>query len=245
MNVNNSHETEYHDKWYGNEERKKILRSKLDASRWSKFFWELISKYSLNKDVLDYGCGDGVLSFKIGSNYKSITGIDISSVGVEKCKEKARELNISNSKFYVMNAENTELDDNSFDLIAGLAVLHHLSIEKAYCEISRLLRKGGLAVFSEPLGHNPILRLYRFFTPKIRTKEEHPLLLKDIKLANKYFNSVETHFYYCFSLLSSLKVFKSLNKKLDHFDEMLFSKFPYLKRYAWKVVLILSDPRKN
>ena len=37
--------------------------------------------------------------------------------------------------------------DNSFDLICGTGILHHLDIHAAFHEISRTLRPDGIAVF--------------------------------------------------------------------------------------------------
>jgi hypothetical protein len=38
----------------------------------------------------------------------------------------------------------------------------------------------GWALFSEPLGHNPLVNWYRNRTPEQRTEDEHPLLLSSI-----------------------------------------------------------------
>jgi SAM-dependent methyltransferase len=50
------------------------------------------------------------------------------------------------------------------------AVLHHLDLEVALGEVRRVLKKGGLAVFSEPLAHNPLVRLFRAVTPFARAE---------------------------------------------------------------------------
>ena len=51
-----------------------------------------------------------------------------------------------------MDAEHTNFPDNSFDVVTGSAILHHLNIENCYQELHRILKKDGHAVFKEPMG---------------------------------------------------------------------------------------------
>ena len=73
-------------------------------------------------------------------------------------------------RFQVMNAEVLEFPDASFDLVFGVAILHHLDLDTACAEFLRVLRPSGTAVFLEPLGHNPFINLVRWATPAARTK---------------------------------------------------------------------------
>ena len=90
-----------------------------------------------------------------------VVGIDISDVAIEKARGASRAAGIENAEYRRMNAEFLEFDDNSFDLICGTAILHHLDLTRAYSELARVLKPGGLAVFMEPLGHNPLINVYR------------------------------------------------------------------------------------
>src|SRR5205807_1094253 len=89
--------------------------------------------------------------------------------------------------FLVDDAHATTFPDDSFDLIVGVAILHHLDLEVALREIRRVLRPGGRAVFLEPLWHNPLLRLGRRLTPSARTPDEHPLTVQDWELCHAIF----------------------------------------------------------
>src|SRR3546814_16824046 len=73
-----------------------------------------------------------------------------------------------------MNAEAMTFPDDSFDLVFGSGIIHHLDIDRAFGEIARVLRPGGRAVFIEPLGLNPAIELYLRFTPSARTPDEPP-----------------------------------------------------------------------
>jgi len=52
-------------------------------------------------------------------------------------------------------------DDETFDVIVGSSVLHHLDIDKALKEIYRLLKKGGSLKFTEPNMLNPQIALQK------------------------------------------------------------------------------------
>lgn len=75
-------------------------------------------------------------------------------------------------KFYLMDAHALEFPDDTFDLVYGGAILHHLDLPVAYAEIARVLKPGGLMIFAEPLDNNPIAKLVRWLTPQARTPDE-------------------------------------------------------------------------
>ena len=129
------------------------------------------------KDVLDFGCGPGYLTkYLIDRGAVSVTGIDVSEGEIEQARERAREDGLQDrSNFLVADAHATGFADDSFDLIVGDSILHHLDLHVALVELRRILRPGGRAVFLEPMWHNPLLRLGRALTPSARTPDEHPL----------------------------------------------------------------------
>jgi SAM-dependent methyltransferase len=84
--------------------------------------------------------------------------------------------------------------DDSFDLVVGRAILHHLNLDQAVGEIHRVLRREGKAVFIEPLGDNPGAKLLRFMTPRARTRDEKPLTGSDIRRLDADF-SRSSHYF--------------------------------------------------
>src|SRR3546814_18316951 len=80
-----------------------------------------------------------------------------------------------------MNAEAMTFPDDSFDLVFGSGIIHHLDIDRASGEIARVLRPGGRAVFIEPLGLNPAIALYRRFPPRALTPHDPPLLRRHFR----------------------------------------------------------------
>jgi ubiquinone/menaquinone biosynthesis C-methylase UbiE len=197
------------------------------------------------KTVLEYGCGPGSSASRCANNGAMVTGIDISPASIEIAKKENEHDN--GITYHVMNAEETTFKDNAFDMIVGTSIIHHLDMKKSYSELKRLLNPSGRAIFLEPMGHNPIVNLYRYFTPNMRTDDEHPLKRRDLKQLSRYFHSVEIHYYACLALLAvpfrRFFFFNGLCRLLQHMDQLLF-KLPGLKYLAWIVVINVSNPKK-
>jgi len=73
-------------------------------------------------------------------------GIDISKVSIGKAIEKAKNLNLQ-IEYSVDNCEKTKFKEETFDLVFGSGILHHLNLEKSVHEINRVLKSGGEMVF--------------------------------------------------------------------------------------------------
>jgi ubiquinone/menaquinone biosynthesis C-methylase UbiE len=207
-------------------------------------YHQLLFQKVAGRRFLEYGCGTGSSAFDIARQGGDVVGIDISPVAIEMATEKAHQEQLeSRTEFLLMNAEELEFPDASFDVICGTGILHHLDLEKSYSEIARVMKPGGVAVFLEPLGHNPFINWYRDRTPEMRTPDEHPLLMKDFVLARKYFTSVEARFYHFLSLgvvpFRSTPLFKPLYAVTEGLDRALMTIFPPLKRWAWNCVMEL------
>ena len=142
------------------------------------------------------------------------------------------------------DAEHLPCDDASIDRIVGGAILHHLDLNKAYSEIARALKPGGLAVFVEPMGHNPIINWYRRRTPQMRTPDEHPLLLADFDHARGYFRSVSVEYFHLTSLgvvpLRATPLFRPAYALTDALDRTAMRFIPSLRGWAWSAVIQLS-----
>jgi len=198
---------------------------------------EQLKLNSKGKDVLEYGCGPGSLSILLSKYAKTVVSIDISDFAINNAKLLAEKNLIRNVQFLEMNAEQLNFEDESFDMIFGNAIIHHLNLEKSFTEINRVLKPGGKAFFYEPLGHNFFINLYRKLTPRMRTIDEHPLLSKDISFFKKYFNTVEFQYYHLTTILAvpfrNMRFYEHLLIFLNKIDIFLFKRFPFCRRYAW------------
>ena len=207
----------------------------------SNDFFDFLRTNSNNSEILDYGCGIGhslkkVLEF----NPKKITGIDISDVSIQKAKKI---INNSDStvELLVDNCEKTKFNNNSFDIVYGTGILHHLNLEICLDEINRILKPGGKLLFIEPLGTNPLINLYRKLSPNSRSKDEHPLLGRDFETIKNKFVKIDIK-YYGFLTLIFFPIYSSPNKSsifriLKNLDQFLF-KINIFKKLAWSVLIV-------
>lgn len=168
-----------------------------NEQRSSKFWLKLWDRVIPGSVVLDYGCYEGDAAAKyIALKAKRVVGIDISPGAIERAKSL-----YGDHEFLVMDAHRMDFPDNSFDVVIGGAILHHLVFDDAIREVHRVLKPGGYAIFFEPLGDNPAAKLFRVLNPKSRTKDERPLSRKQIMMADRLFRSHEHRF---FGLISSV-----------------------------------------
>jgi SAM-dependent methyltransferase len=216
----------------------------------SRIFYEtFIREHAVNARLLEFGCGKTAMASRLGGAAREIVGIDISDVAVKEAADRAAAAGLPAS-YHVMDAERLEFPEGSFDLICSAAILHHLDLNKAYSEIARTLKPTGHAIFMEPLAYNPAINLYRRMTPEMRTPDEHPLTLADLELARTYFDHVEVRYFALATLLaipfrSTGRFFGKLLYKLEAVDRGLFRFVPFLRRYAWHVVIVLGQPKKR
>ncbi len=238
----------YHNKAFAED-----LRQSVD-----KYYETIVSSRRAHKEsmmpvgpgftVLEYGCGPGSSAFELAAQGAKVVGIDISEVAIAQSRDQARALNLD-IDFRCMNAENLEFEDNTFDLIVGSAILHHLDLDKAYAELARCLKPGGKAVFIEPTGHNPLINWYRRRTPALRTVDERPMTKTDFDKAARYFGSVSVRY---FNLLTTAAVlfrksliFRHVLTGLDAVDRFLFGVVPGLRYWGWMAVLVLHKSGLN
>lgn len=203
------------------------------------------------KKVLDYCCGYGTYTFLCAEYGADAYGIDVSDVTIEKCKTSAAEKNLQdNTSFFIMDAEKMDFEDNYFDYIMCMGVLHHLDLQKAYMELSRVLKPGGQIICTEALGHNRIIQLYRRMTPHLRTKYEmeHILKMADLEKTKEYFGQVKAQFFHLATLAAvpfrNTFAFDALLGVLESIDNVLL-KIPVVREQAWMVVFQLSDPKEK
>ena len=205
-----------------------------------KDFINILRIRTKSADVLDYGCGSGNFAEEI-SNFKpnKIVAIDISEEAIKKAKNRS-EIQNKNIDFKVDNCENLSLSSNSFDVVYGSGILHHLDLEKSLNELNRVLKKEGTIVFAEPLATNPFINIYRKLTPGARSDDEHPFEIKDIRLINKIFRDVEIKYYGFFTLLFFPFYKYPENSKLFNFvsamDRIVLNQ-KYFKFLAWSVII--------
>jgi len=220
-------------------------------------FYYLQRRASLAKETARYAEGKKVL--EIGSTMwkgwieqnsivpSSLTCINISEVELQQGIDSAVDSKI-NPQFILMDAHNLQFEDETFDMIFGAAILHHLKLVPALDEICRVLKPGGKILFTEPLDMNPVGKLVRFLTKKARTVDEQPLRTSDLFEIERRFDS---KFYYeellsvPFGVLSGM-ILKHPSNSLMRFafcaDQFLDRNFSGLRK--WFRHVLITGTRK-
>jgi SAM-dependent methyltransferase len=127
--------------------------------------------------ILDYGCGHGLAAVVLARRGAHVVAIDISAGYIAETRRRAHANRV---EIHCLQADGEALPfaEESFDQVWGHAILHHLHLSRAAAEVARVLRPGGIAVFCEPWGGNPLLEAARRYLPypgKDRTPDERPL----------------------------------------------------------------------
>ena len=221
----------------------KLDRTKIKKLRRHSFYYsykreatifdEIIPSFK-DKDVLEIGSHSWISWIKGRVVPKKLTCINISQVELNKGIDNAKGLPFE-TEFVLMDANKLSFPDNSFDVVYGGAILHHLDIEQSVGHIHRVLKPGGTILFLEPLNMNPLYKLYRNFNKKERTPDEHALVNKDFKFIRNNF-TFDHYFFDFFTVITgfiSLKIFgdkKYANpiNKLGYYLDVFFSKIPFL-----------------
>lgn len=111
----------------------------------------ITGKISATDSVLEIGCGTGLFTRLVYQKTKAkITATDLSEDLLEEAREK-----FPAGNFIRDDAMNMQFGNESFDVVFGSSILHHLSLKKSAEEIYRVLKPGGRMVFAEPNMLNP------------------------------------------------------------------------------------------
>jgi SAM-dependent methyltransferase len=198
--------------------------------------------------VLDYGCGSGWLSTYLAQRGATVEGFDISGKLVELGMLRARANGVAESvKLRKMIAERLEYPDGHFQLVIGISILHHISLEEGSRELARVLAPGGRAFFIEPLGESSALdwirnHLFRIHHGHIRVVDaEHPLTYENIRTIGLPFRETRFTEFQLTEMIARVtgdRFSKMLH--LHQFDTTMLRWFPQLKRYCRLVVISYS-----
>ncbi|MFH1236144.1 MAG: class I SAM-dependent methyltransferase [Parcubacteria group bacterium] len=201
--------------------------------------------------VIDFACGNGENGIYAAACGADVIGIDISPEGVANANINAVEAEVATScRFEVMDGEKMTFPDNSFDFGVEYGALHHVELDTALSELRRVIKPGGKMVCVEALRHNPFIHAYRKRTPHLRTEweVEHILGVESLKVAKKYFRTINVRFFHLFSLaavpLRKTPFFRPVRWVLDRVDRFILSN-SLIGKYAWIMIFEMSDPIKS
>lgn len=200
-------------------------------------------QYANGRRVLEIGSQSWIKWIeRQGISPKTLDCINISEKELQKGSDAALDSRVK-PNFSLMDANNLEFPDESFDMVFGSSILHHLDFTRALDEIRRVLTPNGRILFTEPLDNNPIGKIVRALTPQARTDDEQPLRTKEFAELQSRF---DTSFYFQQLLsvpfgLVSKSLFRTPDNALMKWayraDRFLDSKFPPLRKHYRRVII--------
>ncbi|MFC1699958.1 class I SAM-dependent methyltransferase [Candidatus Omnitrophota bacterium] len=212
-----------------------------------------------NKTVMDLGCGAGEAAVYFAKQGADVIAVDASTEMLQLVRKVAGRHGVS-VVTEKLHSEKLDFEDESFDIVYAANLLHHVEIEKTVREIRRVLKKGGIFVSYDPLAYNPFINIYRNISTEVRTKNEHPLTVNDIKTIKKIFQNVATDAKWLITLWIFVKFYfvdrinpnkerfwkksieehkklENLYDRLERVDNFILAACPFLKIFCWNVVI--------
>lgn len=226
---------------------------------WNAYWhvYELTAQWlAPGRQLLDYGCGPGQTSVLFAKQGYEVRGFDISPGNIARAQALAEQYGLGDrTDFSVQAAEQLAYPSESFDVVVGLDVLHHVDIGAAIPECLRVLKPGGIAVFHEPV-EAPVFerfrnsRLGRWLVPKTPsldrhiTEDERKLTAADLDLIRRIAPDLTLRPFLLFARLDHVVNYQRKLKwsPLERLDAALFRYAPVLGRFAGKVVMTFRKP---
>ncbi|MBM4358261.1 MAG: methyltransferase domain-containing protein [Deltaproteobacteria bacterium] len=101
---------------------------------------DFLKRFAEGRDVLEVGCGTGLLLERIASFARRAEGIDLSPGMLEQARSRGLEV-------HEASATALPYPDHTFDVTCSFKVLAHISdIRRALYEMTRVTRSGGVVV---------------------------------------------------------------------------------------------------
>lgn len=204
--------------------------------------------------LLDFGCGPGENALRFTRAGFHVTGFDICEKNIGVCKKLFEKNKCANQgEFVVSVAEKLPFQSESFDVIVGIDILHHVDISQSMQEIKRVLRKDGLAIFREPVDvpffewirNTKLVKTFFPNTPSLEahiTEDERKLNQIDFAMIKEHFPDMKIKRSLVFSRFD--KLFRTGHDKsvsfLEVMDHWLIKIFPFFSKFGGASVIILK-----
>lgn len=165
----------YYDAFSAEYERE---RGKNDPGGYHELLDELeadyVKRFGAGRDVLEVGCGTGLVLERIQKFARRATGVDLSPGMLAKAKQRGLDVALA-------SATQLPFDSNRFDVTCSFKVLAHVpEIEQALAEMARVTRPGGivLAEFYNPLSLRGLLKRWGPAGAIAEGKNEHDVFTR-------------------------------------------------------------------
>jgi ubiquinone/menaquinone biosynthesis C-methylase UbiE len=170
-----------------------------------------------------------------------VRGFDLSPVGVERANLRVRNAGVR-ATFTCGDAASLPYPTESFDLVVGIQALHHtIKYPDTARELHRVMRRGGIAVFTENIDGNPLLRLARRWTMRTESEAGDVILTEPmIRVWAADFAAVTIERYSLLTMSKRLRPPRRLLAALHAADTAIFRLCPPARRFCGECVIVLA-----
>lgn len=191
------------------------------------------------KQVLEYGCGMGRYTVLLAKTGARVTSFDLSDASVAFTRKRLQAHGLLDRvRTTVAAAEDLPFVSEQFDVVFGRAILHHIDPALGPRELHRVLKRGGKAAFTEPLGMNPVLNFVRKHVPypqKTPRGSDVPWRREHLRAWTAGYREVQVQGVHLLSMVERGFGFHTELPALRRLDRALLQRFPVLLpmcRYA-------------
>jgi len=156
-------EVDYHRDYAREKAQQRLTPVNLDIldhsqRRWANAHWHaytVLMKHDLRgKKVLIPGCGFGEDAVRLSQLGAEVHAFDLSPEILDVAQQRIDKFGYENIYLAEMPCEAMTYDDNFFDVIFFIDILHHVDIAKAAKEIQRTAKKGAVIAGNELYTHS-------------------------------------------------------------------------------------------
>jgi len=212
------------------------------------------------KRILELGCGRGDLSIWLAKQGARVTAIDLGPDLVAAAQALGK-INQVDCEFRVGNITELPFESATYDVVIGLAILHHLTeaeVMKSIRECHRVLRPDGIVIFHEPVENSALFNFVQnlfpagekgshYYRPSIlrrRAWARYLEALDDRTMTNRELIAAGAGLFrttrlspYGFLIRLVRLVGNRHRNSLLRLDRFLFQIFPPLRRYSQAVLV--------
>lgn len=255
-------EREYYDRYVTQHGPERISFAPIEGHErrpWNAYWYvhEFVGQWAgQGRRLLDYGCGPGPTSVLLAKQGFDVYGFDISPGNIGRAKALAARYGLTDrTHFSVQAAEQLAYPSDTFDIVVGLDILHHVEVATTIRECLRVLKPGGTAVFHEPVKALVFdrvrdSRLGRWLVPATPsfdrhiTEDERKLTPADLGVIRGIAPDLTLRPFLLFARLDRVVHYRWKLKwsPLERFDAALLRWAPALGPFAGKVVMTFRKP---
>jgi len=260
-----SREQAFHDEWADSIEPSEVLVVETfegPTSPESKWLFKQMGDVR-GKSLLDLGTGAGESAVYFALKGARVVATDLSPHMLDVVNKVAAHHNVTLETKVASAEDLSDFADDSFDYVFGANVLHHVDTAQCLEEVKRVLKPGGIGAFWDPVDYNPVINVYRRMADHVRTEDEHPMRMDDMKKFTTRFTFMKKRFFWLTALTVFLKFYlidrvhpnqarywkrvvaqgqqlKALYTPLAKIDGVLLRLFPFLGWLGWTVAIVVK-----